>query len=165
MMNLPVLQPMAPRLLTLLEADSPKIAQVSDSGAPFSFICPLLYTPDGKVLLLGLEQERTQAGRGMVEALWFDKPVVLWLSGGPQACRLTTRPWQCHITGERFRQALDRFRQAHPHGDLLAVWELHPLCWEETEQRPPKPQTPSLLFEAESHLERLQPKQTPHPGE
>lgn len=153
-MKLPEYKPLDARVLALLEKGT-KIAEVSDQGTPFPFLCPLLYSPDGKVLLLGLEQERTEAGRGLIGALWFEKAVTIWLSGGEPTYRLIAYPWQCHITGERFRQALDRFRKTQPRGELFAVWELYPQDWEETDQLPPEPKTPALLTEAETHLELL----------
>lgn len=157
-MKLPKFTALDDDLIALLgQNDCFAVAEVMDQGAPFAFSCPLLYSPDGKVLLLGLEQERTQSGRGLVDALWFDRTVALWIAGRGEAYYLTLRPWQCHITGERFRQALDMFRRTRPKGDLSVVWELYLQSWKRTEHTPPEPRTPTLLAEAEVHLELLRP--------
>ena len=158
-MELPRLTPIAPQYLALLQAGEP-VAVVDDGGESFPFRPAILLSPDGAVLALGLEQERTRAGRGLVRALWFGGTVTLFFRGKEGAVRLTARPWKCHITGGLFRQVLDRYRGEHPGGDLSVVWELHPVKWEDTAEQPPRPQPQDLLSEAEVHLELLRPRDT-----
>ena len=128
-MELPRLTPIPSQYLPLFRGEA--VAAADDGGEAFSFRPAILLSPEGKTLALGLEQERT--------------------------VRLTARPWKCHITGGLFRQVLDRYRAERPAGDLSVVWELHPVRWEETAERPPVPMPQELLSEAEVHLELLGP--------
>lgn len=155
-MELPRLSPIAPQYLPLLQTGNP-VAVVDDGGEDIPFSPAILLSPDGKALALGLEQERTRAGRGLVRALWFNGTVTVFFRGNTGAVRLTARPWKCHITGGLFRQALDRYRSERPGGDLSVVWELHPVKWEETEEQFPVPVSQEILSEAEIHLELLRP--------
>ena len=155
-MELPRLTPILSQYLPLLQAGEP-VAVVNDGGEEFPFCPAILLSPDGASLALGLEQERTRAGRGLVRALWFNGTVTLFFHGEKGTVRLTARPWKCHITGGLFRQVLDQYRGAHPGGDLSVVWELHPVKWEETAEQPPVPAPQKLLSEAEVHLELLRP--------
>lgn len=155
-MELPRLTPIAPQYLSLLQTANP-VAVVDDGGENIPFSPATLLSADGKALALGLEQERTRAGRGLVRALWFNGTVTIFFRGNTGAVRLTARPWKCHITGGLFRQVLDRYRSERPGGDLSVVWELHPVKWEETAEPIPVPVSQELLSEAEIHLELLRP--------
>lgn len=156
-MELPRLSPIASQYLPLLQTANP-VAVVDDGGENIPFSPAILLSPDGKALALGLEQERTRAGRGLVRALWFNGTVTAFFRGNTGAIRLTAQPWKCHITGGLFRQVLDRYRSERPGGDLSVVWELHPVKWEETEEEVPVPVSQELLSEAEVHLELLRPE-------
>lgn len=154
-MELPRLTPIPSQYLPLLQGET--VAVADDGGEEFPFRPAILLSPDGASLAMGLEQERTRAGRGLVRALWFNGIVTIFFSGAEGTVRLTARPWKCHITGGLFRQALDRFRDVQPGGDLSVVWELLPVKWEETQEEPPVPVSQALLSEAETHLELLRP--------
>ena len=154
-MELPRLTPIPSQYLPLFRGEA--VAAADDGGEAFSFRPAILLSPEGKTLALGLEQERTRAGRGLVRALWFGGTVTLFFPREGGTVRLPARPWKCHITGGLFRQVLDRYRAERPAGDLSVVWELHPVRWEETAERPPVPMPQELLSEAEVHLELLGP--------
>ena len=156
-MERPTFAPMPPETAALLPVWNKAVVQAQDLEGSLSFSCPVVTSQNGSTLLLGLTQERTAAGRALVRALWFDQPVSLWLPDESDWVQLTARAWKCHITGGLFRQALDRFRDVQPGGDLSVVWELLPVKWEETQEEPPVPVSQALLSEAETHLELLRP--------
>ena len=150
-MERPVWNLIDPAVLEQLRGDA--ILQVPDRDGPFAFRCPGITSLDGKSLVLGLPQERTQAGRGLIRALNFAQDVTIWAGD----MKITARPWRCHITGPVFRAMLDRLRARDPKGDLAVVWELQPLNWGSADQAAPVPQEPTLFSEPEVHLDLLQP--------
>lgn len=80
----------------------------------------LAVTEDGGHLLLSLERERTEAGRGLVRALWFDQQVFLWENG----CRSVLRPVRCHIVGKVFSARYRYAKARDENAEVAAVWEL-----------------------------------------
>lgn len=153
-MNLPVFTSLPSELANRLPVWSHAVAQAQDVEGPVTFSCPILTSANGKTLLLGLEQERTTAGRALVRALWFDHPITLWLPGETGWLNVTARAWKCHITGPAFRALVEQVRSRDSRADLAVAWELYPVapisCG-----HPPKPDACPLLREAEIHLELL----------
>lgn len=122
-------------------------------GGSFSCRVPeMTMDPDGS-FLLPLENEHSQLGRGLVQALWFQREVQLWLPGDGIQTLLTLAPWRCHIAGPLFAEVLTRARQADPAADPTAVWELYPIREEQTPLPAPVPQTIVTDLPAQHHLD------------
>ena len=156
-MNLPVFTSLPLEIANRLPVWNHAVAQAQDVEGPVTFSCPILTSADGKTLLLGLEQERTAAGRALVRALWFDHPITLWLPGENGWLNVTARAWKCHITGPVFRTLMEQVRKRNPRGDLAVVWEIYPVAQSPC-GHPPKTDACPLLREAEIHLELLPPE-------
>lgn len=156
-MELPIFTPLSAEISARLPVWGKAIVQAQDLDAPLPFCCPVVASQNGASLLLGLEQERTAAGRALVRSLWFDQPVTVWLPGNDGCLQLTARAWKCHITGPVFRELLMQARRRDPAADLSVVWELLPTGQNDGAQ-PPQPKDCPLLREAEIHLELLRPE-------
>ncbi|MEG1917257.1 MAG: hypothetical protein RR092_01265 [Oscillospiraceae bacterium] len=142
------LKTLPPRLLSLLDAkDCRKLLETPSGVAD----CPSLFCPQGGTLLLSLEREHTAAGRCLVQGIWFDTPVTLWLCQGDTTLRLTAAVHRCHIVGTVFSQML---RRAQGRG-IASAWELHLLRWEETTATPPAPCPPEPVVIEEGPLRPL----------
>ena len=113
------------------------------------------FTPEGLTraengrLLLPLSSEYTEAGRGLVRALWFDRAVYLWTSRR----RWLLRPLRCHIVGGIFTAQYRRAKARDQNAEVAAVWELEVLRREEPGVRPPVPRPLHQSCEPELHLD------------
>ena len=117
---------------------------------PVTFACPSLLTGNGSTLLLGLADEHTALGRGLVHSLWFDREMTLWLHGTDVVYKLSVKSLRCLITGPVFARMLLGARQNDAAAEISCAWEL---CWQSCEhtQEPlpaalplPVPVTPDL---------------------
>ena len=117
------------------------------------FACPSLTSLNGETLVLAVEDEHTPAGRTLVGALWFGRPLTLWLSTPEGTYRAGLRAYRCHIVGPVFSVMLARRREEDPEGDLASAWELTAEDWTETEELPPEPEPQSSPFGPELHLD------------
>lgn len=106
-------------------------------------------------ILLPLEQERTEAGEAMVNALWFEKEVHLYLSLAQRRLCLSLRPYRCYAAGALFSQTLTQLRKENSRADIAILWELWPERWEETDDDLPPSQPLALTGEADCHLDIL----------
>lgn len=116
-----------------------------------------LHRSDDGALFLSLEQERSRVGEALVDSLWFDRRLYLWLPHGGAAFRFTLRPHRIHIVGRPFSHMLRRARDRDPMADIDAVWELRMEGREETTKPLPTPLPCSLAGERDCHLDRLLP--------
>ncbi|MBU9727276.1 hypothetical protein [Diplocloster modestus] len=103
---------------------------VHPSG-PVTFVCPSLLKVNGSTLLLGLADEHTALGRGLVNSLWFDREMTLWLHGADVVYKLSVKSLRCLITGPLFARMLLRARQKDASAEIGCAWEL---CWQSCEQ-------------------------------
>ena len=105
-------------------------------GGSYSFLPDgLCWSADGETLLLPLESERTEAGRGLIRAMWSGGEVALWAGGW--RCQL--RPYRCHIVGPVFTQCYLRAKSEDPSAEVAAVWELRADCVQAAEALAPAP--------------------------
>ena len=123
-----------------------------EKGTDFTCSVPELTCEDGS-LILGLENEHSELGRGLVRALWFGQDVRLWLVHGETRLILSLTPWRCHIAGPLFTRILCRARQAEPEADYTAVWELYPQRAEQSDTLPPAPQAIQITVADQHHLD------------
>ena len=134
MMKFPAIRPLDSKITDYFaSADQnlsiPLIQVPTEEGLSLPYLCPSLTSPDGKLLVLGIEQERIPLGRGLVRGLWFGREGKLWLSAGkdpskqPALC-LTFIPYRCLIAGPVFSRMLETARSLNPAADYAAVWEL-----------------------------------------
>ena len=134
MIKLPSIKPLDAGVLSRLspspQPESLPLVQVpEEDGLGKAYLCPALTSFDGNLLVLGIEQERTPLGRGLVRGLWFGREGKLWLSAGkdpskqPALC-LTFIPYRCLIAGPVFSRMLETARSLNPAADYAAVWEL-----------------------------------------
>ncbi len=110
----------------------PRLQVPAEGGLTQAFFCPSLTTFNGKTLVLGLSQERTQLGRGLVRGLWFHQEGKVWLPSqvsGKDCLVLTVLPYRSHIAGPVFSQMLNQARFADRSADFGAVWELAVTGW------------------------------------
>ena len=104
-------------------------------------------------LVLPIQNEHSQLGKGLVEALWFERSLRLWL---PECGRvLTLAPWRCHIAGPLFTRVLVRAREADAAADPTAVWELYPIRDEEATEPAPVPQKLKYDLPTQHHLDHV----------
>lgn len=113
------------------------------------------FTPEGLAreangrLLLPLSSEYTEAGRGLVRALWFDREVFLWADRR----RWLLRPLRCHIVGGIFAAQYRRAKDRDQNAEVSAVWELEILRCEGPGVSPPAPRPLHQSGEPELHLD------------
>lgn len=113
----------------------PAMTKRTDDTAP-----SLLPNTSGGAMILPLEEEHTDLGRALVDALWFSHPVKVVVEQRSEqerssnAVRRNTyqaRVHRCHIVGPVFQQALLEVRAENQDRDMASAWEIHLL--EETE--------------------------------
>lgn len=154
MLRLPGKTPLDNIIVKGIEEKWETIVQVPEQGGhTSSFCCTCLETLDGITLVLGIEQERTAAGRGMVRGLWFEKEVVIWMSDHQNTYRIITNPYRCHIVGPTFTKIFEKARTADPRAEVSAVWELIVSSVEKTDLKPPVPAAQQVDGEVEYHLD------------
>ena len=124
-------------------------------GGSFSCRVPELALEPNGSLVLPLENEHSQLGRGLVQALWFQQEVQLWLPGDGVQTLLTLVLWRCHIAGPLFAAVLNRARAADPAADPTAVWELYPVRAEATALLAPDPQAVVTDVPTQHHLDHI----------
>ena len=124
-------------------------------GGSFSCRVPELAPEPNGSLVLTLENEHSQLGRGLVQALWFQQEVQLWLPGDGTQTLLTLAPWRCHIAGPLFASVLNRVRAADPAADPTAVWELYPVHAETTPLHAPDPQAVVFDVPTQHYLDHI----------
>ncbi|MDD2496359.1 MAG: hypothetical protein PHE29_14370 [Tissierellia bacterium] len=118
-----------------------------------AFSCESLQSINGITLILGIEQERTDAGRGMVRGLWYNKQVVVWMNNGLNKLRIVTYPYRCHIVGPVFSKVYDETKKNNPKAEVSVVWELVVKECTETDACPPEPILQIPEGEYEYHLD------------
>ena len=89
------------------------------------FVCPSLMRTGEKGLVLALEEEHTDLGRSLIEALWFERlaEVILEADGEKAAAEIWV--YRCHIAGPLFREKLLEVRRENPEKDIASAWELY----------------------------------------
>lgn len=143
-----------PRIGKLFERETEVIIEVPGKDKErIAFLCDSFQTQNGTTFVFGIEQERTDAGRGMVRGLWFEEPVIVWAEKENIRYRIEARPYRCHIVGPVFSHVLDNARQKNPAKDISAVWELLPEECRETAEKPPEPTQQIVEGEPEYHLD------------
>jgi hypothetical protein len=146
--------PLPPLLAEIFAQETGAIIEVSGRNRePAAFSCNSLQTLNGVTLILGIEHERTDAGRGMVRGLWSEKPIVIWTKIGAKTYRIMAKPYRCHIVGPVFSKVLERTRLENPLNDISAVWELLVDNYRETTETPPAPILQIPEGEPEYHLD------------
>lgn len=90
------------------------------------FQIPSLTSPDGKILALALEEERSSLGRALVGAIWFGagEPVSLRLEDGKETMEWEVIVYRCHLAGPLFARKYLELREKNPDVAIAAVWEL-----------------------------------------
>lgn len=90
------------------------------------FQIPSLTSPDGKILALALEEERSSLGRALVGAIWFGagEPVSLRLEDGKETMEWEVTVYRCHLAGPLFARKYLELREKNPDVAIAAVWEL-----------------------------------------
>lgn len=109
----------------------------------------LSVSADGSRLLLPLVSEHTEAGRGLVEAIWFGRTVTLWANG----VRFALRPERCHIVGKVFSSCYLAAKAKDPESEVSAVWELIPVTSEPAAAPAPEPLPLHCCGRQELHLD------------
>lgn len=118
-----------PSALELLKApDCRKYIRFADGK---TVLFPSLSSPDGQILALALEEEHTEAGRALLDALWFSHPVCVILDDGNRIQGYRMEVYRCHIAGPLFLKKLLEVRMEDPEKDMASAWELHFLEEEE----------------------------------
>ncbi len=112
-----------------------------------------LQSINNKTLVIGIEQERTDAGRGMVRGLWHDKPVIVWLCSGRKTLRLVALPYKCHIVGPVFSRIYNEVKLENLYAEVSVVWELLVEDFKITDECPPEPVIQVQDGEYEYHLD------------
>ena len=161
MMKFPAIRPLDSKITDYFaSADQnlsiPLIQVPTEEGLSLPYLCPSLTSPDGKLLVLGVHQERTILGRGLVRGLWFGREGRIWLpSPGPgqSSLALTVLPYRCLIAGPVFTQLLKQARSRDPLEDFAAVWELAVQNVEERDDFPQGVPEESPDGEPEYHLD------------
>ena len=126
MMKFPAIRPLDSKITDYFaSADQnlsiPLIQVPTEESLSLPYLCPSLTSPDGKLLVLGVHQERTILGRGLVRGLWFGREGRIWLpSPGPgqSSLALTVLPYRCLIAGPVFTQLLKQARSRDPLEDF-----------------------------------------------
>lgn len=122
-------------------------APLAAAGArPGSAAVPAADPTRPSALAVALREERSDLGAGLVEALWFERPVILWLpcdngggrvpggaecekrspavaSGAASVWRVEASVWRCCIAGPLFSEVLAAVR-ASGEADVASAWEL-----------------------------------------
>jgi len=79
---------------------------------------------DGRLLLLE-RHESAESHRGLLRALWYDRPIALLLTHPDgRALELQARPLKAHVTGPLFLQHYQDLRAREGDVGLSAVWEI-----------------------------------------
>jgi hypothetical protein len=89
------------------------------------FHCPSLTEISEGRFVMALEEEHTDLGRALVEALWFSHPVRLTWVEENERRDLKAEVYRCHIAGPVFRKKLLEIRAGNPERDMASAWELH----------------------------------------
>lgn len=117
-----------------------------------TFLFPTLASPDGRILALALEEEHTEPGRALVDALWFSHPVCVILDDGKERMGLQMEVYRCHIAGPLFLKKLLEVRAEDPEQDMASAWELRFLK-EETVMEAPEAAPIEKARNPELHLD------------
>ena len=117
-----------------------------------TFLFPTLASPDGRILALALEEEHTEPGRALVDALWFSRPVCVILDDGKERMGLQMEVYRCHIAGPLFLKKLLEVRAEDPEQDMASAWELRFLK-EETVMEAPEAASIEKARNPEWHLD------------
>lgn len=149
----------------LARGGAPADAAIEVPGHEGRFRCRVCAVPpadgfhaDGEAAIaVALAEERSDLGAGLVEALWFDRPVALWVppADGGACLRVEARVWRCHIAGALFSDVLARVRAADAAADIASAWELRATAAERVPGGMPAAVEPSRAPRAELHLDRL----------
>ncbi|MFD2232551.1 hypothetical protein [Phaeospirillum tilakii] len=86
---------------------------------------PALQEGDQERLVLPERHESAESQRGLLRALWYDRPVALLLTHPDgRALELRARPLQAHVTGPLFLRHYQELRGREGDVGLSAVWEI-----------------------------------------
>ncbi|MEO0034202.1 MAG: hypothetical protein RLZZ501_225 [Pseudomonadota bacterium] len=86
---------------------------------------PALQPGEDGILLLPERHDSAESHRGLLRALWYDRPVALLLTHPDgRALELHARPRQAHITGPLFQHHYQELRAREGDVGLGAVWEI-----------------------------------------
>jgi hypothetical protein len=89
------------------------------------FCCPTLTRTGENCCALALEEEHTDLGRALVDALWFFHPVQVTLIEEQERKDWKAEVYRCHIAGPLFRKKLLEVRSLDPKRDMASAWEIH----------------------------------------
>lgn len=89
------------------------------------FVCPSLTRTGEKGLVLALEEEHTDLGRALIEALWFERQAEVILEAGKEKAAASIWVYRCHIAGPLFQEKLLETRREDPEKDMASAWELY----------------------------------------
>ena len=89
------------------------------------FVCPSLTRTGEKGLVLALEEEHTDLGRALIEALWFERPAEVILEAEGEKAAAGIWVYRCHIAGPLFQEKLLEIRWENPEKDMASAWELY----------------------------------------
>lgn len=140
MLRLPENSPLPERILRLLTDEKAlRLLQTpgKEKGELHTFLCPSLASLDGSTLMLSLDQERTELGRGLVRSLWYDLPIAVWLSLDGVTLKAETRAYRCHIVGPNFLKMRSLAQKENPMEEIACAWQLLPETWRETKEKLP----------------------------
>lgn len=160
MLNLPGKDILDSQIIQMLQGNCKKIIEVpTEHEGMVAFQSESLQVNNNATLILGIEQERTHAGRGMVRGLWRNKPVIVWLYNRTQKLRLVTFPYRCLIVGPVFSKIYNEVKSTNPEAEVSVVWELVVKECQVADARPPKPIPQKQEGEFEYHLDHISLKQ------
>jgi hypothetical protein len=89
------------------------------------FRCLALTQIKENVFALALEEEHTDLGRALVDALWFSHPVQLTWIDEQGRKDWKAEVYRCHIAGPLFQAKLLEVRSQDPKRDMASAWEIH----------------------------------------
>lgn len=89
------------------------------------FVCQSLTRTGEKGLVLALEEEHTDLGRELVEALWFECQAEVILEADKEKAAAAIWVYRCHIAGPLFQEKLLETRRENPEKDMASAWELY----------------------------------------
>jgi hypothetical protein len=89
------------------------------------FRCSTLTRIKENICALALEEEHTDLGRALVDALWFSHPIYLTWIGEQGHKDWKAEVYRCHIAGPLFKKKLLEVRSRDPERDMASAWEIH----------------------------------------
>ena len=148
MLNIWNCEALPPEILQLLQEKELEAVIHFAGGSSVRLLS--LQTFDGHSLICPVPFERSPLGRGLVEALWFDRPAVLSLRTRERCVHVSVRVYRCHIAGPLFAGALLAVRSGGEAEDMASAWELY---WQGSAEAPADLQ-PRHSWKECSHTEK-----------